>query len=61
MYRIGRCVLVIEAMTKDEADGVINEEYNDKEVVYVGQSDYKGNRGRGGHSDNSVEKLFGGV
>lgn len=41
VYRICRCVVVVEAMTKDEADGVINEEYNDKELVYVGQSDNK--------------------
>lgn len=41
VYRIGRCVVIVEAMTKDEADKVIREEYNNKSVVYVGQSDNK--------------------
>jgi hypothetical protein len=54
-------VVIVEAMTKDEADEVIREEYNNKEVVYVGQSDNQGNRRCGGHPDNSVEELFGGV
>lgn len=61
VYKIGRCVVIVEAMTKDEADKVIREEYNNKSVVYVGQSDNQGNRRCGGHPDNSVEELFGGV